>query len=196
VNLHRESHEQGFSLTELMVVLALLGFVLTAAYAALQLTLTSSAIQRREAFVATSIVEPLQMMDVTLSQNITIDAAGTGDYTLSCLTDANADNQLERHVYKADSTGQLVEEVYRVDSLMVNTSLARRTVWQRIGRDPASRNVNMLLGQPVFSYRSMNASGVVVPATPAQANMVDVRLFVRYDGVAYSDSRRIMFRNR
>ncbi len=126
--------DRGFTLTELLVVMSLLGMVLTVAYAALQLTFQSGDIQRRNAFVSTSITEPLQLMDVVISQNLSIDS-GSGDYLLSVLTDQNADNAKERHVYQATNDGRLVETVYNVGANDANTSVNRSTVWQKVIAD-------------------------------------------------------------
>jgi prepilin-type N-terminal cleavage/methylation domain-containing protein len=187
--------DRGFTLTELLVVMSLLGMVLTVAYAALQLTFQSGDIQRRNAFVSTSITEPLQLMDVVISQNLSIDS-GSGDYQLSLLTDQNADNTRERHVYQATNDGRLVETVYNVAANDANASLLRSTVWQKVVATSGSRNTNVLKNTPLFTYYKTDDAGVLTPSTPGEATQVVVRVEARYDSQDYYDQRRVYFRNR
>jgi len=187
--------DRGFTLTELLVVMSLLGMVLTVAYAALQLTFQSGEVQRRNAFVSTSITEPLQLMDVVISQNLSIDS-GSGDYQLSLLTDQNADNTRERHVYQATNDGRLVETVYNVGANDTNASLLRSTVWQRVIASSGSRNTNILKNKPLFTYYKTDDAGVLTPSTPTDATQVVVRVEARYDSQDYYDQRRVYFRNR
>ena len=88
---HSIRDDRGFTLTELLVVISLLSMVLVVAYSALQLTFRATEIQKRDSFISTSVTQPIQIMDVIISQNLSIDA-GSGDYLLSVLTDQNADN--------------------------------------------------------------------------------------------------------
>lgn len=187
--------DRGFTLTELLVVMSLLGMVLTVAYAALQLTFQSGDIQRRNAFVSTSVTQPLQLMDVVISQNLSIDA-GSGDYLLSLLTDQNADNNKERHVYQATNDGRLVETVYNVGANDANTSVNRSTVWQKVIAASGSRNTNILKNKPLFTYYKTDDAGVLTPSTPADATQVVVRVEARYDNQDYYDQRKVFFRNR
>jgi len=187
--------DRGFTLTELLVVMSLLGMVLAVSYAALQLTFRSADVQQRNAFVSTSITEPLQLMDVVISQNLSIDA-GSGDYLLSVLTDQDANNTKERHVYQATNDGRLVETVYHVGANDANTSVNRSTVWQKVIASSGSRNTNILNNRPLFTYYKTDDAGVLTPSTPADATQVVVRVEARYDSQEYYDQRRVYFRNR
>ena len=188
--------DRGFTLTELLVVISLLSMVLVVAYSAMQLTLRSAEIQKRDSFISTSVTQPIQIMDVVLSQNLAIDA-GSGDYLLSVLTDQDADNVKERHVYQATNDGRLVETVYAVGANDVNTSVRRSTVWQRVLADPPSRNTNVLNGTPLFSYyKTDKVTGALAPSTPGDATECVVRIQARYDAKSYYDQRRVFFRNR
>jgi len=191
----RLREDRGFTLTELLVVMSLLGMVLAVAYAALQLTFRSGEVQRRNAFVSTSITEPLQLMDVIISQNLSVDS-GSGDYLLSVLTDQDADNTRERHVYQATNDGRLVETVYDVGANDANISVRRSTVWQRVIPNPVSRNTNIVKNKPLFTYYKTDEAGVLTPSTPADATQCVVRIEARYDDQEYYDQRRVFFRNR
>lgn len=187
--------DDGFTLGELMVVLILLGFVLTAGYAALQLAFRSAENQRRDGFVTANLSEPLQLMDIVLSQNIAVDAA-SNDYLLSVITDSDADNLLERHVYQATADGRLIETVYSVNNSLVNTSTRRTTTWTRATVNPVTRNVNVANASPLFSYYSRTATGSRENTAAVKATEVGVNLVVRYDTRDFNDTRLILFRNR
>lgn len=191
----RNEPEAGFTLAELMVVMTIMGMVMAAVYGGLSLTNRSNEIQRRNSFVATSIAGPMQVMDVVLSQNTVIDP-GSGDYVVSCLTDQNNDNVRERHVFRADADGTFSEAVYVVASDGSNVSLQRSTVWQDATTEPPTRNVNVANAKPVFAYYHRDAAGALQVATPEDATEVTIFLEATYDGEAYSDSRRVLFRNR
>jgi prepilin-type N-terminal cleavage/methylation domain-containing protein len=189
------SDDRGFTLTELLVVMSLLGMVLAAAYAGLQLTFNSVELQRRNAFVSTSITEPMQNMEVIISQNLVVDA-GSGDYLLSVLTDQDANGTRERHVFQATNDGRLVETVYNTNASDANVSVKRSTVWQKVLAGPATRNTNVLKAKPLFTYYKFDENGVLTPTTPADATQCVVRVEARYDGRDYYDQRRVFFRNK
>jgi hypothetical protein len=178
-----------------MMVLILMGFVLTAGYAALQLAFKSAENQRRDGFVTANLSEPLQIMDIVLSQNIAVDSV-SNDYLLSVVTDKDADNLLERHVYQATADGRLIETVYSVNNTLANTSTRRTTTWTRVTVNPVSRNVNVLNASPLFSYYSRKANGSRETTAAAKATEIGVNLVVRYDTRDFNDTRLILFRNR
>jgi len=188
--------DKGFTLTELLIVMALLSMVLVVAYSALQLTFKASEVQKRDSFISTSITEPIQIMDVVLSQHRGIDA-GSGDYLLSCLTDQDANGVKERHVFQATNDGRLVESVYDTNPADgdTNTALRRTTVWQRVLDDPPTRNTNVLKATPLFTYYATDENGVLTPSTPQLATECIVRIEARYASRDYFDQRRVFFRN-
>ncbi len=190
-----KTRDEGFSLAELLVVMSIMGMVMAAVYGGLTLTNRATEIQRRNAFVATSIAVPMQVMDVILSQNTVIDA-GSGDYMISCLTDQDNNDERERHVFRASADGTFSETVYAVASDGTNTSVVRNTVWQDASAEPPSMNVNVANAKPVFAYFHRDASGTLQVATPDDATEVTLFLEATYGDETYSDSRRVLFRNR
>lgn len=192
--------DDGFSLSELLVVIALMGIVLAAVYAGLSLNNRAIEQQRRDSFRATALGQPMQIMDVILSQNTQIESGAPGvvptPYKLSCITDQNNDGVSERHIFEATTDGRLVETVQRLDAGLNPISVTAVREWQQVTTGPPTRNVNQLRGKPLFTYLKRDAVGTVSAVSAPDANEVLVELWVRYDDVDYSDSRRIMFRNR
>jgi prepilin-type N-terminal cleavage/methylation domain-containing protein len=193
------SRDEGFSLTELLVVIVLMGMVLAAVYSALQLTVKAREIQERNSFESTRMTVPLQMIEIAVSQNTLIEAGST-DYRLSCLTDKNQDGVRERHVFEATTDGRLVEYFWLVDGNGQNiTATARVTEWQRNDVALPTRNVNRELDKKLFTYinRSPDRVDELDYIRANQSNEVVVNLWAVYgEWDPFYESRRIMLRNR
>lgn len=187
--------DEGLSLAELLVVLALMGMLLTAAYMGITLASRSGEIQRRDDYIARNLTGPLQVMDVVLSQNLTMNATADG-YSFDCLTDQDNNNTRERHVFLCTTDGRLVQTVYSVTATGVQT-LTRTTVWQTSAAAPPQSNANRLRARPLITYyRRDPITGAIANATAGTANEALITLEVMYNGAFYSDSRRVLFRNR
>jgi prepilin-type N-terminal cleavage/methylation domain-containing protein len=194
------SRDEGFSLTELLVVIVLMGMVLAAVYSALQLTVRAREIQERNSFESTRMTVPLQMIEIAVSQNTLIEAGST-HYRLSCLTDKNHDGVRERHVFEATTDGRLVERFWLVDSNGQNiTATARVTEWQRNEASLPARNVNRANEVRLFTYidrdPETNEIRELDYIRANQSNEVLVTLAARYGKWDFQESRRIMLRNR
>lgn len=196
----RRLHEDdGFSVTELLTVVALLSIVLVGSYAALNVSNRGLAIQRQNSFQATAISQPMQVMEIVLSQNTLIENTASypsNGYRLSCFTDQNNDGVRERHIFSANADGTLTEQVYRVSAAGANVSTIRTSTWQANTTSPSTRNTNQLKAIPLFTYYSRDASGTATVVPPQNANEVVIQLEARYENTDFNDSRRVMFRNR
>lgn len=195
-----DRHDDGFSLTELLVVLVLMGIVLGATFAVFNLAARARENNERDAYVTSALVVPLQSMTVVLSQNTKIDKGPASDeYQLSCYTDQDANGTKEKHVYTVVS-GNLQDTVYSVDAAGNATAVLKAINFGTARANPTALNTNGLTlpaKLPIFSYYSRDASGSVVPTTaPEGATEVVVTLRSRYAGRDYQDSRRVMFRNK
>lgn len=195
----RRAHDEGFTVTELIVVLILMGIILAAAYSALQLTVRAREIQERNSFQATQMTAPIEIMDIAIAQNTLIEAGST-PYRLSCLTDRNMDGQRERHVFEATADGRLVETFSKVNATGQNIAGTERvTVWQRNETVP-TRNINREKGTPMFTYIVRDANLGTVQELDYiranQANEVLIRVAARHGVWEFEAERRIMLRNR
>jgi prepilin-type N-terminal cleavage/methylation domain-containing protein len=200
--------DRGLTLTELLVVLALLGIVLTIAFTGMRVAERSNAVSQEKAIMADEIAGPMQILDKVLSQNITIDDGSIGGtqapsgYYMSVITDRDNDGSLERHIFEATAagasgTGELRYTVYSVDTSRQNVALVHQAVW-------SDASLNQPTNTPVFTYYR-NADREVVTdmgLVPKDAKLVDVTLMSRFQArqsqpaITVRDTRTIFFLNR
>lgn len=185
--------DRGFTLTELMVALGLLGVVLAMAYAGLQVVYKSREVSERQAYFAREISSPLGYLDEVTSQNLSVEAPTA--YSARFLTDRNNDDIRERHFIAANADGTLVDEVWLVDSAGVNTSLRNRYVW-------SEHNANVASNRPLFCYyTSTTTTSAATEITdmskvPASARTMHITIVTNYEDKYLHDSRDVLFRNR
>ncbi len=98
--------DDGMSLTELMVVLVLLGAILASAYAAQQAISRANALAERQATLVQQITNPLLTMEKIIMQNREL-KGGSGPYKLVCTTDRDLDGNYELHTITADNDGTI-----------------------------------------------------------------------------------------
>lgn len=181
--------ESGFTIAELLVVMALLGVVITLAYSILQVAGKSADTQEREAFFAINVSSPLQQLDKIISQNTTLVASGgsvCNTSTITFFTDQDLNGVYEKHVIQATSGGQLVEQVY----IPQTSGTPARTVTH------SKLNSNVKTGIPLFSYRARTATGAPFASAVASATEIQLQVSTEWENQQYSDTRLVMFRNR
>lgn len=184
----RPRADSGFTLTELVVVLALLGFVLAVAYATFMLVRNGADMSDREAVFAQEVGAPLDIAERLLTQQFAFDSAapGVGPYRCAFFTDRDNDGRRERYVIEATSDGKLVTSFTEE----IDAPTPRAGVW-------SDRNFNVSTPTPLFRYYDQN--GVQITAMSevyANAYSVDVTVVTQQDGRTLSDTRRAFFRNR
>ena len=180
--------DEGFTLTELVVVLILMGFVLSVAWATFSLVNSGSNQSNREAVFSDEVGAPLDFAERVLSQQFDFDATtpGCGPYRCAFYTDRDNDGNRERYVFAASANGKLtVSSMEEVDSPSGSTG-----VW-------SDRNANVTAGQPLFEYLDYQGNPIIAASDIyASARSVNVTIVAEFGDEQIVDTRRVYFRNR
>ena len=180
--------EEGFSLTELIVVLVLLGVILAISYGGLQAVYVSNEVSDRQAAFAREVGTPLAAIEEVLTQALAVE--NPGPYSITVLTDRDNDNVVERHQIQATTAGLVTHRTWLTNSSRVNTTLVFDSQW-------SENNVNLTDGVSVFKYYARDGAEITNMATAAtDARTIQVTLRVDYNGHPASDSRTVLLRNR
>jgi len=184
--------DSGFTLTELMVVLSLLGVILFISYGALYAVFRANEVAQRHATVANEVSAPLHVIEKVLTQATYVEEAAP--YRITVLTDSDNDNVAERHVIEALADGTLRHRTWLTDSMRQNTTLIFDAQW-------SENNANQQRVVPlVHYYGDVDENGLVEllssPVNPADVCYVHVNIAVEVDEQPYQDSRSAWMRNR
>lgn len=190
----RRDNDRGYSLTELLVVMGLMGIVLAAAYAIFQVTSNGSKQSDREAYIATEIGAPLGIAERVLQQNARLNngfvselsrSVTPTDYLVSFQTDQDSDSHWEMHIIEATADGRLV--MTRLEQVDLPTPQV--FAW-------SDHNYNQAAGIPLLTYFDSYDATITSAADYPTARRIRVTIVTEYDGVQFSDFRDILFRNR
>jgi prepilin-type N-terminal cleavage/methylation domain-containing protein len=187
--MRRLSDDRGYSLAELMVVVALMGFVIAVTYMAINFVDRSTNIARTQDAFERTVSAPLEAMDVAFSQNtliLTDTVAPAGYSVVLRMPRLYEGTTILFRTFVATSDGRLMEYVYSVDPVSGARTYRRTTTW-------SSDNANQRLGKPMFVYYS---EGDTQTTDPRYARSVAVSVWTEQDGKQFSDTRRVYFRNR
>lgn len=179
--------DSGFTLSELLVVIGLLGIVVGGAYALFYLARVSTDDSSAQAWSAREIGQPLENMERMFSQQAPpLVTAET--YRCKFQTDQDRDDHYEYHQFEATTDGRLIETVYE----LVDRPTPRVAVW-------STSNANRASSTPLFTYYDIEGTDITTRSAvyiQQYAASVDVTIVGDHNGREYSDSRRIFFRNR
>lgn len=183
--------EAGFSLTELLVVLAIMGLVLGGAWALLRVVTLSTNQNNEMAWQAQEIGQPLENAERMFSQQAP-PMQQAGPYVCQFRTDQDSDNLYEMHTFTATTDGRITEVFYEQlpSATAIPTSVTR--VW-------STNNANRAAGVPMFRYYDadgIDISGQAAPQIMQYAASVKVTIVADLDGRRYASSREVFFRNR
>lgn len=186
--------DEGYSIAELMMTLAIMGVVVSAAYALLHLAGVSAQQSDRQAWMASEIGKPLDAFERSFMQQAPLMPAAEGQ-TCTIRTDQDRDNHYEYHRYTATADGLLTETFWED----VDSPTGRDRVWSRA-------NANVVAGVPLFTYYdqygediTLQEDGVTheynLPEIQVYADSIVITIVTTHEGQQYSDSRRVYFRN-
>ena len=182
----RMNSDEGFTLTELIVVVVLLGIVLAGAWALFNLGQRGSAQSNREAWLGREVGVPLLEMERVLSQQAPgWESSVFSPYVIAVRTDRNRDDVYEYYRFEATTDGRIVQ------TLTGGTS-SGTTAWSTVNRNRAA-------SVPMFTYYDIDGtdiSGAALTHIRQYAASVKVTIVTEYDGKQVSDSRQVFFRNR
>ena len=178
--------DDGFTLTELVVVVALLGIVLGGAYAMFSVAARASADSNREAWMSREIGQPLEYAERVFSQQTAFTTVDP--YRLQGTTDRDNDNCYETYLFEVTTDGRLLitsSETSDSPTPMIAT-------WSTDNRNRAE-------GVPLFRYYDVAGADISAEASSyiAQyATSVVVTIVAEHEDEIVESARRVYFRNR
>jgi prepilin-type N-terminal cleavage/methylation domain-containing protein len=184
-------NDEGFSLSELLVVLALMGLVLAGSWALFRLTSIGVTQSNQQAWISREIGQPLERLERSFSQQ-SPPILEIGPYVCKIRTDSDRDNFFEVHRYEATTDGKLVEAYYEENGIPSYVYTAQM-------RKLSDFNSNRATNTPLFTY--LDSAGKDISGTGAvniqqTASSIVVTVVTVHEGKQYSDSRQIYFRNK
>lgn len=184
--------DDGFSLSELVVVVALLGGVLSVAFLGYSISATGSRTSDRASMTAMEVSAPLLEVERRVGQQhniLTGTLAGRtvnpGGYLLAFYTNSDNDNHTETNIIEATTDGRLV--FWKSEAIESPTLTSF---------DWSTDNVNRDALVPLFTY--YDASGAAITDTTAiagDAASIKITIVTEHEGVRFTDSRTVYFRN-
>lgn len=191
----RVCDDRGFTLAELMVVVALLGFVLAAAWAVYNLARQGSDQAINDAWLSREIGQPLEyaeriyMQQLDISFTDSMNVVRDPRWWCKATTDRDHDDLLETYIFEATAAG----------TVLVTSSEASDSPTPRVATWSES-NVNQTLSTPVAMFQYYEADGDEIPWTNRDqirqyAASMRITILASRDGELVRDSRRVYFRN-
>jgi prepilin-type N-terminal cleavage/methylation domain-containing protein len=183
-----DRRDEGFTLTELIVVVTLITFVLAAAWATYVLVVRGRDTVDRQVWMSREVGAPLEAAERVFIQQHLIDKTYVqlGPYSCACYTDQDDDGKTEYWIFTATADGRLV----MTNSEQVDRPTPRTTVW-------STHNANRAKGVALFQY--IDGFGNPITDTTriaSDARSMRITVVAVRDGKTLRDSRYVQFRNR
>lgn len=184
--------DEGFSLSELVVVLGLLGMILAAAWASYSVASNGTRASDRSAMTAREMAAPLlQCERLLIQQHNILDGDVEGrtinptPYLIAFNTDMDRDSHMETTIIEATTGGELI-----ISQAEVSEHTLEPVIWSTANRNRAA-------GVPLFRYYRADGTEITqMDAVASDARAVRITVLVEYEGTQYSDYRDLTFRNR
>lgn len=186
-------HDDGYSIAELLVTMAIMGVVVSAAYALLHLAGVSATQSDRQAWIASEIGKPLEGFERSFMQQAP-PVESPEAFTCTIRTDQDRDNHPEIHVYTATADGLLTEAF----SETVDSPVPHVRTWSHA-------NANVVAGVPLFRYFDSDRQEILQDPledllqyqsrVEHDARSIEITIVTEHDDQQFSDSRRVYFRN-
>ncbi len=183
--------DAGFTLSELVASLGLLGMILAIAWTGFQVSRGSSAQSDREAWFAREVGAPLERIERLLSQQYRIDNASPGvtPYRIKFTVDQDNDGNAEVWEIQATSAGWLQVRMVETNQSGAIERSVPLTNW-------STHNANVARNVPLFRFYDRNGALITdMGQVYAGAHSCVVEVVTVYDGHVFSGSRRVFFRN-
>ena len=180
------ARDDGISLIELTIVLALTGVILASAWLAFSTTARGSSLSNQNAGTSREIGQPLEHAERVFTQQFSL--LTVERYVCECYTDRDSDGRRERYRFEATTDGRLV--VTSTEEFGSTTPLVQ--VW-------SYNNRNRATGTPLFTY--LDEDGHDISGEPSDdikqyARSLKVTIATEFEGMRLTDSRQMLFRNR
>lgn len=185
--LRRIRREGGFTLTELVIVLSLLGFVVSMAYAGIDVVRNANTLANRQSNFVSDVVFPLNFLSKLVMQNATIESADP--YGMTFLTDMDSDNLFERNIVSLSGSD--------LDLVQYNTDLSRVNTTQRLNLHFSTHNSNRAHSESLFRYYTRGGAQITdMASVQASATAAAIKVMADFDGRTLEDTVSVNFRNR
>ncbi|HAL29875.1 MAG TPA: hypothetical protein DCP20_04050 [Coriobacteriia bacterium] len=176
--------DEGYTLSELIAVIGLLGIIMGVAYAGMHIAMTGTAFSDEQAIVSEEIAAPLDLVDQVFTQSLGFDVSypGVQQNRVAVFTDQNADGVQERWQFEVDGTRLVVTHG------TAGGGSADQAVW-------SESNANIAESEPLFRFYGPDGEITDMGDVANDTTYVIVTLMVRYRDATLSDSRTVFMRN-
>lgn len=188
----RFQSDEGFSLSEMVVVVGLLGIILAIAWMSYSVASNGSRAADRESMTARELAVPLLQCERLLIQqhniltgNLGGRTVNPGAYIIAFNTDQDHDSHIESTIIEATSAGELI-----ISTSEVGEHAMESVIW-------SSENHNVETGTPLLTYFRDDGTEITNASEIASdARAVEISIVTEYQDRPYTDSRFVTFRNR
>jgi prepilin-type N-terminal cleavage/methylation domain-containing protein len=178
--------DEGFSLSELIIVLVLMGVVLAAIYGASQAMMAAGNVNTTQSVFSRESGESMRITEKYLMQLVQIETAGP--YGITFRTDADLSGVLEKVRVTSTSGGILRFELWRNAS--ASSGAADTSV------NFSTHAMNQPRGVPMFSYFDKNGAAITdMTLAKTDSRTIHMDLLLEHDGAHHTATKTIFLRN-